>query len=120
MSRALLLLIAALFGACNSTSENPTACTLEARAAINVEVRDSLTGQPAAAGATGVAAEGAYADTLDAFSATSLAGAYERAGTYTVTVRKPGYREWRLTGVTVTSDACHVQPVQLQARLVPE
>ncbi|MFN2382919.1 MAG: hypothetical protein ABR559_01490, partial [Gemmatimonadota bacterium] len=71
-------------------------------------------------GAIGVAVEGAYADTLHAFSATSLGGAFERPGTYAVTVRKPGYREWRVTGVSVTSDACHVRPVQLQARLVPE
>ena len=126
MIRASLLLgvlpvaLPLMVAACNSTEENPVACTTEARAAINVDVRDSLTGQPAAAGAIGVAAEGSYADTLDAFSATSLGGAYERAGTYAVTVRKPGYREWRRDGVVVTSDPCHIRPVQLQARLVPE
>ncbi|MEO5580406.1 MAG: PEGA domain-containing protein [Gemmatimonadaceae bacterium] len=46
-----------------------------------------------------------------------LSLAYERAGTYTVTVTKPGYREWRRTGVQVGRDECHVITVPLTARL---
>ena len=47
-----------------------------------------------------------------------MALAYERAGTYTVTVHATGYRDWIKPGVTVTKDVCHVIGVLLTARLV--
>lgn len=94
------------------------ACTQEARAAINVEVRDSVTNAPAVSGAVAVAREGLFADTLIVIGP-SMAGAWERAGTYEVTVTKSGYHSWSVTGVLVTADACHVHPVVLQARIKP-
>jgi hypothetical protein len=51
---------------------------------IVVEVRDSLTGEAAAAGAVGIITEGSFAEKLEAPSdpgALKLAGVYERAGT---------------------------------------
>jgi hypothetical protein len=46
-----------------------------------------------------------------------LSSAGERAGTYDLTIRSPGYRDWTRTGVEVTKDQCHVRPVTLTARL---
>ncbi len=102
----------------------PLACTLEARAAISVEIRDSATFAPLADGSTAAVTEGAYSDTLIVCSWSGLegltrCGAWERAGTYAVLVTRPGYQPWSRTGVRVTSDACHVRGVALQALLRP-
>lgn len=48
-----------------------------------------------------------------------LMSAGERPGTYTVTVSKPGFRDWQRAGIVVTADECHVHPVELSARLQP-
>jgi hypothetical protein len=46
--------------------------------------------------------------------------AYERPGTYTITVRRPGYREWSRSGVVVErEDHCHVRPTSVTAELEP-
>ena len=103
-------------------------CTDELRAGITVEVRDALTGTPAACGASGEARDGTYiAPLTDEGRCTEapmtwayLTGAWERAGVYTVAIRKPGYRDWVQEQVVVTADACHVQPVSLQANLESE
>jgi hypothetical protein len=47
-----------------------------------------------------------------------LFGALERPGTYTVTVDKPGYQQWKQERVRVRDGSCHVQTVTLQANLV--
>jgi hypothetical protein len=43
--------------------------------------------------------------------------AYERAGRYDLEIQAPTYRPWRLTGIRVTENECHVQTVPVQARL---
>lgn len=106
-----------VLGACNA-SESLTVCTREARPGIVLEVRDSLTGAPAASGALAIAQAAAFADTLrgtDLF----LSGALERPGRYDVTVTKSGYRPWAAANVQVTQGLCHVETVTVQARLVP-
>ena len=42
----------------------------------------------------------------------TISAAGERAGTYSISIRKTGFSPYDTTGVTVTKDACHVQPVQ--------
>lgn len=99
-------------------------CTEEARPALMVGITDSLTG--ATSGFTGVtirAIEGAYADSVvmpmypDQFNG-PVALAYERRGTYTVSVSASGYATWSKTGVVVDGDQCHVSTVSVTARLV--
>jgi hypothetical protein len=97
----------------------PLACTTEARAAINVEVRDSVTDAPAAAGALAIARDGVFADTLIGFDGLSVGGAWERPGNYAVSVTKAGYQGWSVSDVRVTDGSCHVRSVTLQARLQP-
>ena len=95
------------------------ACTTEARAAVSVEVRDSITHALAGRGARIVAQDGAYADTAKYSS--NFDGPYglahERAGTYAVSVEQAGYQRWLRTGIRVTRDECHPRTVSLIARL---
>lgn len=117
-----LLPLALLFlAACN----NPfgQVCTTFAAAGVVVVVHDSVTGAPIAAGAVGIATDGTYRDSLQVAGLASdgtpesLAGAYERPGTYTVQVTKPGYAGWSQTGVQVSKGTCHVRTVTLTANL---
>jgi hypothetical protein len=104
----------------------PHACTADFRYGLNVTVVDSLTNTPPAS-ATLIARAGAYVDSVgpraplpngpQGPAVLILSTAGERPGTYDLTVRAPGYRDWTRTGVQVTADECHVHPVALTARL---
>lgn len=99
------------------------ACTTEARPALTVDVRDSITNATAGPGARIIARDGAFADTVlvptDDAARFPYQLAHERAGTYTVTVERDGYRPWSRSGVRVTKDECHVRTLALTARLQP-
>jgi hypothetical protein len=92
---------------------------------IVVEVRDSVTGSAAAAGADGRAIDGSYVVTLEVYdfdidgAPRSLAMPGERAGTYTVRVTKPGYLPWERKNVQVDDLRCHTDQVQFTAQLQP-
>ncbi len=113
---AFAFTVAAVAGACSDRPLGPI-CTAEAVFGIQVDVLDG-SGAPAAQGATGVAVEDAFADTLMIFDAVRMAGVVERPGTYEVTVSKPGFVTWSARNITVTADECHVIPVTLQANLI--
>jgi hypothetical protein len=124
-STALLALASTLALACGrTTGPDGVICTAEARAAISLIVVDSLA--PNTTGFTGVwarAVDGAYRDSSamvfveQGTGTTRLALAYERRGTYTVTVHANGYQDWTKSGVVVTGDQCHVTGALLTARL---
>jgi hypothetical protein len=105
-------------------------CTAEAKAGLVISIEDSLSGSKGPfAGVNYVAREGtAFSDsTLVAAVPAQVSGlafsvglAYERVGTYAVTVKATNYRPWTKSGVVVAKDACHVIPVSLVARLVPQ
>lgn len=108
----------ALFSCKNEGPSGGRICTTEARAGIQVTIRDAATSAPAAQGAIATAQDQSYTDTLQGFfDSLTVAGAYERPGVYTVVVKKAGYRDWRQTNILVTSDECHVITVTLDARL---
>ena len=123
--RAALGIFCCFLASACDTAE-PVLCTLEARPGIEIEVRDAVTGEAAAAGAVGIATENAFADTLMAFSPLPdgvplvLTGLYERAGTYEILITKAGYNAWRVSGVKIERDECHVKTVRLEARLLRE
>ena len=100
-------------------------CTANFVFGLEVTVQDSSTGAPAASGAQLIARDGAWADTVGFpadrpdLDGLPLVSAGERAGTYAVTVRKAGFRDWQRSGIVVTADECHVHPVKLTARLQP-
>lgn len=110
--------------ACSAASTSPV-CTQEFRPALMVYVKDSLTNAGTASGASLVARDGDFKDSV-AFPAgqpdlnnLNLSAAGERAGTYVVAVSKPGYATWIKSNVRVTKNACHVNTVQLTAALQP-
>ena len=120
-----LLAATALVVGCSSSNDvtdvGPTGelCTLEARAGITLDVRDSVSNAQVGRNASIIAREGAVADTSHETSIGDgpFGLVYERAGTYTVTVEQTGYKVWTRAGVLVTRDVCHVKGVALTARL---
>ena len=99
-------------------------CTANVVPGITVVIVDSVSGKPRAAEAVAVARERAFVDTLDPAVMQgnvliSRQGAHERRGIYEVVVRAPGYLDWVRTRVIVSSNDCHVNTVQLEARLQP-
>ena len=120
---ALLALVTFVLGACDALDSPPVYCTDNFVWGLQVQVEDSITSAPSASGAQLIARDGAYADTASYapnrpdLDDLPLVAAGERAGTYTVTVRKSGFLDWERSNVVVTADECHVRPVALTARL---
>jgi hypothetical protein len=122
---ALCFAGALALAACGSVIDSP-ACTADYRYGLTVTVVDSINGA-APASALLLARSGFYSDSVGPYPPQQmlpgappelrLSAAGERAGTYAVTVRSQGYRDWVLTGVRVTADQCHVHPVALTARM---
>ena len=103
-------------------------CTANIAAGIEVEVVDARSGAYVARGARGTVRDGAFVGVMapargrgipPADTLVSLQGAFERAGTYTVTIERDGYQPWQRPGVVVTRNVCHVNTVLLVAQLVP-
>lgn len=113
-----LLLIIALFPFLLATQcdedDNGIACTEEARAGLNITVKDAETNAYLSEGVSVVATDGSYTETLQSFGGSEpvFSGAYEREGNYTITVSKSGYVTYTSEVVSVTSDVCHVIPQQ--------
>ena len=105
-----------VFAAC---SGNGLVCTSQFVPGIFLEVRDSVTAAPLAAGARGIVQDGAFIDSLRPYNEARLQAAGERPGTYLVAVTHPGYADWRVADVRVERDACHVNTATVQARLQP-
>lgn len=121
MTHACRTCLAAVVGVgsmgCGALPE-PLICTDEARPAIMVDIRDSTSGAFLGAGARAIVQDGSYADTASA----DLTGfpyllAFERPGTYNVTVEKTGYQPWMRSDVRVSRGHCHVETVSLVALL---
>lgn len=104
-----------------------TVCDRYASPSVVVQVRDLVTGAYIASGATLVLRDGAFVDSVSMpADETTRNGvglmtenSLERAGVYSVTVRRAGYARWVREGVKVTADECHVRTVLLTARLIP-
>jgi hypothetical protein len=108
---------------CTSPMNDGVVCTAQLAPGILVHVVDSVSGALTASGGMAIAVEGAFRDSVsfsaNASTSLSLPLAYERQGTYAVTVRTPVYATWLKTGVQVTKDVCHVNTVSLTAKLQP-
>ena len=125
MRRFDLIFFLTLFAVagCNDAGPSARICSAEARVGIQIDVRDAVTRNPAAEGSIATAREGSFIDTLRTQpvvppqGSLSVYGVYERPGVYSVTVTKPGYRDWLRSGVVVNKDECHVITVQLEALL---
>jgi len=111
--------VALFAAACQPMPSNGggTACTMQFVYGISATVTDAATGANVTPGSYLVVREGSYVDSASAMG-DFLAAAGERAGTYAVTIGRPGYSSFSQSGVRVTRNECHVNPVQLEARLV--
>jgi len=102
-------------------NQNQVNCTQEARAGLNVTVHDALTNTVLTEGVTVVASEGAYLATLELIPGSDVfSGAWERQGSYVLTVSKPGYDTCISETIVVTADVCHVIPQIVTVQLIPQ
>jgi hypothetical protein len=95
---------------------------MEARSSFAVTVIDSLSGANLAPTATVRVAPAARPDSIVDLMATGgvYSGAlYEQAGRFELSVTRPGYAPWRMNGIEVDRDECHVITRVLTARLRP-
>lgn len=111
---------AALASGCQSPFNGGIGCTAEFVYGISATVTDAATGADITPGSYLVVREGAYVDSVAAGPGSFLAAAGERAGTYDVKIGRPGYSTFTRTGVRVTRNECHVNPVRLEARLLKQ
>jgi hypothetical protein len=124
-SPALCLILLAAVGCSGSPESTSPVCTLEFRYGLSVYVNDSLTGTAIASGASLVVRDGAFKDSVShpsgrpELNAFPLLTAGERAGTYQISVSKPGYLPWSRSSVRITANECHVNPVSVTALLQP-
>ena len=86
---------------------------------VMVDAVDARTGRVLAPDARSravlIVRDGEYVDS----SSLAWGAARERAGTYVVAVRAPGYHEWRRHGVRVPERLCDIKRARLKARLRP-
>jgi hypothetical protein len=128
---ALSALAALAIIASSCGRENPVepiddniACTAIAVAGVDVKVLDAATGLPLSfRNLWARVREGSYTDsamvslTFANNAPQHFALAYERAGTYDLTVGASGYQTFYVGSVVVKSDLCHVTPVSITALL---
>ena len=116
----VLLTGATALAACDAFG--PRLCPDNVNPAIVVEVRDAVSGDPAAVNSVGTLRSGAFIEMIDPLGALTLISERAGVGTYRVEVRKAGYRDWVAEDVRVreTGRACPAtQTVTLRATLEP-
>ncbi len=115
-----LLSLAAPLSGCGQSSDSGVVCGAIAAAGLSVGVTNAQTGA-AICDATVTASEGSYSEKLLA-TACRYVGAYERPGTYVVTVDAQGFDRRAVADMRVAmgGGVCpHVQEVQLEVPLQP-
>lgn len=106
---------------CNDDDDNQVNCTQEARAGLNVTVQDAVSHAVLTEGVIVVATEGAYSETLEHIPGSDVfSGAWEREGSYVLTVSKEGYQTHTSETIVVTADVCHVIPQNKTVELIPQ
>lgn len=109
-----------LLSGCNDNDDtNQIVCTLEVKAALNVTVSLGTENTNTSDGITVFATDQNYSEQLFFYDENNpvFSGAYERIGTYIITVSKEGYQTYTSAPITVTADVCHVIPQQIHVVL---
>ncbi len=121
MKKFFLISTVLLCYACNNDddqTQDPVFCTEELRAGLEVTVKDGIAGEFLTEGVTVVAIDNEYKETLENFTgANNFIGAFERAGTYIITVSKNGYNDKTSEPIVVDEDICHVITESLEVVL---
>jgi hypothetical protein len=124
--RGLISLVGAIATtACSSGTAPNVACTLNYVYGLAIRVQNAATGSALSDSALVQVMDGAYVETYrylgppnQQFSGT-ISAAGERAGTYSIAIRKAGFAPFDTAGIRVTRDACHVHTVTVIANLQP-
>ena len=119
MKNALLGIASLLALAACERSSDPLVCPPYVGHSVALTAQDSVTGANVTPGASVVAANASYADSVVAQPTQTTVYAGYGSGTFTVTVRQSGYLTWTKTGVKVEDDGCVPLTVPLTARLKP-
>lgn len=115
-SFAFLAGTALTLAACGS---DEISCPTSTQAAVIVTVRDSVTGEPAATGASGgLRSPSVIADFTESSDGLTMQ-AVAPAGRYEVTVDRGGYQRWVQSRVEVDGSGCSVNTTAVEARLQP-
>lgn len=112
-----LIAVPAILAACDPF--DGLVCTTEFVYGLRVTVVDAATNAPVDQGLEGTLTEGTYVEEMEVvgLDGNILQGAGERAGTYTLEIRADGYETFTESGIVVTENECHVNPVSLLAEL---
>ncbi|RZJ68120.1 MAG: carboxypeptidase regulatory-like domain-containing protein [Flavobacterium sp.] len=98
-------------------------CTEEAVAGLNIVVKDEVTGEVLSDGVVLTAQDDDYSEILELVPGSNpatFAGAWERPGTYIITVQKSGYQTFISNGFLVTANVCHVIPQNRTLEIIPQ
>lgn len=106
----LSIILFTLIISCNPKKTQTVVCTQEARAGLNVTIIDEETKQLIGDSVNVIAAEGTYTETLQYFpgNGPNFSGAWERPGTYIISVTRNMYKTFTSTPINVNKDECHV------------
>ena len=109
--------------ACDRASD-PLVCPAYIAPSVNVTVQDSVTGANLTAGSTLVLRNAAgVVDSMtiepQPYTIVGWGLGMGAAGTFSLTVRHAGYREWTKAAIKVKQGVCGAETVNLTARLQP-
>ncbi|HZH70657.1 MAG TPA: hypothetical protein VFD80_09415 [Flavobacteriaceae bacterium] len=110
-----------VFLSCKTDNDQGIPCTTEAKAGLNVTVKDAETQLFLYEEVTVVATDGDFSETLQLMGGVSpvFTGVWEREGSYTIEVNGLGYQSYMSDIIEVVSDECHVIPHFLEIILQP-
>lgn len=98
----------------------PLTCPTASNFAVSVAVEHTDTGEPIE-GALAVVREGSFADSARTGSTGTASLAFDRAGTYAVSVEKDGFQTRTLPDVPVDLNECHhPDRAYLEVELMPQ
>lgn len=123
--RAILVMCIALFGATACSGPTDVMCSLNYVYGISLKVQNAVTGAPVTDSADVQIRDGSYVESYNFLGPANqpfsgmLSVAGERAGTYSISIRKNGFAPFDTTGIKVTRDVCHVHGVNVTAKLQP-
>ena len=118
--RSALFAVLPLLALAACELSGPVVCPAVVSAAFHVSAQDSISGANVLPGASVIARDGAYSDSVVAPPIVTVQGVGgNRPGTYTVTVRQTGYQVWSKSGLKVRDGECGVGTVEVVARLKP-
>lgn len=111
--KKLLLILLVICSACNLDEQetlDPIFCTDELRPGLEITVLSAVDNAIITSGITVIARDSDYTETLVNFNeTTTFVGAFERTGTYLLTISGDGFEEFSSTiPIIVDKDICHV------------